>query len=63
MRDIERVIFCADILEIPDILDFSASMVFLDNLDKTLRYLVFSLTANRTHEPCVPTMREKGDEG
>ena len=52
-----------DILAIPDILDFLVSMVFLDNLDKTLRYLVFSLTDNRTYEPCVPTMREKGDEG
>ena len=49
MRDIERVIFYADILEIPDILDFSASVVFLDdqdNLDALLSRLV-CLVADR----------------
>ena len=38
-RDVERVVFYADILELPDILDFLVSMVFLDdlgNLDASL---------------------------
>jgi hypothetical protein len=35
-EDVERVVFYADILELPDILDFLVSMVFLDDLDALL---------------------------
>ena len=45
----------------PDILDFSVSVVFLDdlgNLDASLSRF-FSLATDRTLEPSVPTKREK----
>jgi hypothetical protein len=35
-EDVEKVVFYADILELPDILDFLVSMVFLDDLDALL---------------------------